>query len=74
MTNPLESHVIMTEPITPDQTDGGDSEAAATDAAEEDEEELDPCKSTSPSSHIIEHIPVLVSSCPLRFTAQKQKY
>ncbi|KAI4274149.1 MAG: hypothetical protein LQ337_004143 [Flavoplaca oasis] len=42
MTNPLESHVIMTEPITPDQTDGGDSEAAATDAAEEDEEELDP--------------------------------
>ncbi|KAL8841280.1 MAG: hypothetical protein Q9176_003373 [Flavoplaca citrina] len=42
MANPLGTHVIMTEPITPDQTDGGDSEAAATDAAEEDEEELDP--------------------------------
>ncbi|KAL8650873.1 MAG: hypothetical protein Q9226_004961 [Calogaya cf. arnoldii] len=42
MANPMGTQVIMTEPITPEPMDEGDSEAAATDAAEEDEEESDP--------------------------------
>lgn len=52
MADPLGNHVIMTEPITPEPTDEGDSDIAATDAAEEDEEELDPCKSACFPPHI----------------------
>lgn len=44
MADPLGTNVMMTEPITPEATDEGDSDVAATDAAGEDEEELDPCK------------------------------
>ena len=48
MANPLGPQAIMTEPMTPDMTDEGESDVAPTEAAEEDEEELDPCERSQP--------------------------
>ncbi|KAL8925376.1 MAG: hypothetical protein Q9172_002256 [Xanthocarpia lactea] len=61
MANPLGPQAIMTEPMTPDMTDEGESEVAPTEAAEEDEEELDPFRDDDPTLHGLRNINSLAS-------------
>ncbi|KAL8674022.1 MAG: hypothetical protein Q9168_001554 [Polycauliona sp. 1 TL-2023] len=61
MADPLGSHVIMAEPMTPDAIDEDDSDGAATDAPEEDEEELDPFRDDDPTLDGLRNINSLAS-------------
>ncbi|KAL8778660.1 MAG: hypothetical protein Q9213_007308 [Squamulea squamosa] len=62
MADPLGPQVAITEPITPDLTDEGESDVDVTEAPEEDEEEeLDPFRDDDPTIHGLRNINSLAS-------------